>query len=117
MRKTFHKRSEFGCLREFAEALNVPIGTLSSWVRHDFWRWPRRAPWPAKIVPDVLRWRAEELGVGRPPTERTPTDLKGLREQKIREEIRKLRFQADVAESELKERDGRLADVQEFKTW
>jgi hypothetical protein len=106
-------------LAEFAKALRISTSTASGWTKHPLWKWNRKAPWPAEIVPDVLRWKADELQAGRPVNEAIDPaqaeTIRGLREQKLREEIRKLRAQASVAESELAERQRRLIPIEEVE--
>jgi hypothetical protein len=81
-------------LQEFAEGLRTPLSTVSGWIRHDLWKWPKRAPWPRVIAPEVLRWAADNLERGRPAKEKSDPvgteKIKDLREQKLRQEIRKL---------------------------
>lgn len=71
-------------------------------------------------MPDVLRWAADNLEQGRPAADRgTPADpnkperVKDLREQKLRQEIRKLRAHADQAETALAKERGGLHDAAE----
>lgn len=108
------KPTQFRTLKEFAAALDTPISTLSGWTKHELWRWPRRAPWPHEIVPDVLRWAADDLERGRPAKDpSTLTGTQKLRDEKLRQEIRKLRANADQAETALARERGALHDAAE----
>lgn len=99
-------------LAEFATALDAPISTVSGWTKHALWQWPKRAPWPRQIVPDVLRWAASELEKGRPAKDpATLTGTQKLRDEKLRQEIRKLRANADQAETALAKERGALHDA------
>lgn len=109
MGKGSGKTGHYKTLVEFAAALDVPRATLSRWIQRSDWRFSKRAPWPKKIVPDVLRWAADTLEKGRPATD--PAKLKTtqqLRDEKLREEIRKLRANADQAETALARERGEL---------
>jgi hypothetical protein len=107
-----------GTLAEFAEAANTPLSTVSGWIRNAKWRWKKRAPWPADIVPEVLRWAAEELVRGRPEGT-APVDgedeSKALRKQKLRNEVRKLLASAETAETALARVRGQLVDADEVE--
>jgi hypothetical protein len=109
------KPEQFRTLAEFSTGLKVPVSTLSGWIRHDFWQWSKKAPWPKSVVPDVLRAAADNLERGRPPTEKTDPraaqNTKDLREEKLRQEIRKLRAHADQAETALAKERGTLHDA------
>lgn len=105
MAKSAKKRAKPGPIASQAE-LAATVGRsrsqISRWVADD--RWPfGGAPWPQSKVPEILRWMAETLrsvgGGGAHPE---------LRREKLEQEIRKLRAQADQAELE---RDGRLAQL------
>lgn len=102
-------------LSEFAEALKSPTSTVSGWVKHAEWRWPRKAPWRADIVPEALRWAADTLERGRPSksVQLPPGDgsVADLRKQKLQQEIRKLRAHADQAETALAKERGDLHDA------
>lgn len=96
--------------------MNTPISTVSGWLRHSAWQWNARAPWSAAIVPDVLRWAADELHRGRPLSDSKPAapgSNKDLRNEKLRQEIRKLRANADQAETALAKERGALHDADE----
>lgn len=113
MKKTFRKSRSYGTLREFAEALGkIPVTTLSSWIRNPKWKWNSKAPWNADIVPDVLRWAADDLETGRPRKDPAKvTKTQELRDEKLRQEIRKLRANADQAETALARERGQLHDA------
>ncbi len=100
---------------EFAVALHVVTQTVSRWTRHAQWHWSRKGPWSAEIVPDVLRWAADTLERGRPRKEKTDPEgtatIGDLREEKLRQEIRKLRAHADQAETALAKERGDLHDA------
>jgi hypothetical protein len=104
----------FDTLTAFAAALDTPITTVSGWTKHPLWKWPKRAPWASEIVPDVLRWAASELEKGRPAKDpATLTGTQKLRDEKLRQEIRKLRAHADQAETALAKERGALHDAAE----
>jgi phage terminase Nu1 subunit (DNA packaging protein) len=106
------KTRNHATLREFAEALGVPLTTLSGWTKHPLWKWDRKAPWPAAAVPDVLRWAADTLEKGRPARDPDKiTKTQELRDEKLRQEIRKLRANAEQAETALARERGALLDA------
>ena len=107
-RKT-RKQQPFATLKAFAAALDVPLTTLSGWTKHPTWKWPKRAPWPHDITPQVLRWAAESLEKGRPSKPAGSTQH--LRDEKLKQEIRKLRANADQAETALAKERGALHDA------
>lgn len=111
------KAHKYATLTDFAAALKSPISTVSGWLRHDSWQWPKKGPWPHSLVPLVLNWAADTLESGRPSKEKTDPEgvetQKNLREQKLRQEIRKLRAHADQAETALARERGALHDAAE----
>jgi hypothetical protein len=110
--KPARKPRSYRTLKEFAAALDRPLTTVAGWVKHQAWRWGRKAPWAAEIVPDVLRWAADELEKGRPAKDpATLTKTQQLRDEKLRQEIRKLRANADQAETALARERGALHDA------
>ena len=109
-RKT-RKPQQITTLRAFGEALNVPLTTASGWTKHPTWKWSKKAPWSGEIVPDVLRWAAESLEKGRPSKPSGSTQQ--LRDEKLKQEIRKLRANADQAETALAKERGALHDADE----
>ena len=112
-RKT-RKAKAFGSLREFSEALGVPLTTAAGWTKHATWQWNRKSPWLAEIVPAVLRWAADSLEKGRPADASKatkPGSTQQLRDEKLRQEIRKLRANADQAETALAKERGALHDA------
>lgn len=108
MAKPTRKPRNHATLKAFAAALDVPLSTLSGWTKHPLWPWDRKAPWPAALVPNVLRWAADTMEKGRPARDPAKlTKTQELRDEKLRQEIRKLRAHADQAETALaKERGG-----------
>lgn len=102
-------------LTEFAKALDTPDSTVSGWTKHSAWRWNRKGPWQRSILPEVLNWAADELERGRPSLARTDPEgvetTKGLRDEKLRQEIRKLRAHADQAVTALAKERGALHDA------
>jgi hypothetical protein len=106
------KPASFATLTAFAEALQTPISTVSGWTKDARWQWAKKGPWPAACVPDVLRWAADTLEKGRPAKDpATASKTAGLREEKLRQEIRKLRAHADQAETALAKERGALHDA------
>jgi hypothetical protein len=108
-------RAPYASLREFSEALDTPLSTVSGWTKHPQWQWTARAPWPREVVPQVLRWAATMLEKGRPAKSKTDpagfSKTVNLRDEKLRQEIRKLRAHADQAESQLARERGALHDA------
>lgn len=109
-RKT-RKAQPLATLKAFAEALNVPLTTAAGWTKHATWKWGKKAPWQPEIVPDVLRWAAESLEKGRPAKPTGSTQQ--LRDEKLKQEIRKLRANADQAETALAKERSALHDADE----
>jgi hypothetical protein len=103
------KSPPLGTLKEFSEALKSKLSTVSGWTKHPTWKWSKRAPWPSDIVPEVLRWAAESLEKGRPAKPSGSTQQ--LRDEKLKQEIRKLRANADQAETALAKERGALHDA------
>jgi len=114
MPKSTRKSRKLDTLTAFAAALKTPITTVSGWTRHADWKWRKKAPWSDEIVPEVLRWAADTLEKGRPSKQadsKSDDEIKALREQKLRQEIRKLRAHADQAETALAKERGDLHDA------
>ncbi len=105
---------QYQSLKEFAAALDVPLTTLSGWVKHERWRWNRRSPWSDTIRAEVRRWAAEELQKGRPATG-GDDEIKELRRQKLVNEVRKLLASAETAETALARERGELVDATEVE--
>jgi hypothetical protein len=115
VKKPTRKSRALNTLAEFAAALDTPLSTVSGWTKHALWKWNKKAPWAREIIPDVLNWAADELERGRPSTQ-TEADVsttKGLRDEKLRQEIRKLRANADQAVTALMRERGNLHDADE----
>lgn len=71
-------------------------------------------------MPEVLRWAADNLERGRPELEKQPSatagkNTKELRDEKLRQEIRKLRAQADHEETALQKERCELLDANEVE--
>lgn len=114
MAKPVRKSRTLKSLREFSEALKIPLTTVAGWTKHQAWPWGKKAPWGGEIVPDVLRWAADTMEKGRPakdPAKATTTQH--LRDEKLRQEIRKFRAHADQAETALAKERGGLHDAAE----
>lgn len=101
-------------MKELAALVEKDNGTVSRWLRRPDWPFPRKAPWKPAVVPEILRWVADNL---RPPTiDIEPGKPKGgrlteLREEKLTEEIRKLRAQANTFETAYARECGKLLDA------
>ncbi len=114
MKKGVQQSRAIRTLAEFAAALKTPEATVRGWVRHDAWAFNRKSPWSRDIVPGVLNWAADTLERGRKPNDAKPTapgSSKDLRDEKLRQEIRKLRANADQAETALGVERGKLHDA------
>jgi Xaa-Pro aminopeptidase len=105
------KPRPLGTLKAFSEACDRPLTTVAGWTKHAAWKWGRKAPWSSAIVPDVLRWAADELEKGRPKAPTDPGTIADLRRQKLEQEIRKLRAHADQAETALARERADLHDA------
>jgi gas vesicle protein len=98
-------------LRELADACGSKVPTVSGWIRKPWWKWSKRAPWSRSIVPEINRAAAdalEENRGGRPSDPESAESTKELRDEKLRQEIRKLRANADQAETALSKERGAL---------
>jgi phage terminase Nu1 subunit (DNA packaging protein) len=110
--KVNRKSRIFRTLQAFAETLGQPTTTVSGWVKHPAWAWNRKAPWRIDIIPEVLRWAAANLERGRPARGVSPDDVTGkLKRAKLSHETRKLRANADQAETDLAKSRGLLLDA------
>jgi Xaa-Pro aminopeptidase len=107
--------NRLGTLKELSAALKEPLTTVAGWTKHPLWQWSRKAPWQRTDAPAMLLWAADTLERGRPLKEKadpkTASEIAKLREQKLREEIRKLRAHADQAETALSKERGALHDA------
>lgn len=98
-------------VRELAAGLGQSPSTVQGWIKHERWAWERRAPWGQGDVPEMLRWAASNLERGKLASGEGGTvkgTSKDLRDEKLRQEIRKLRAQADQAETALAKERGDL---------
>jgi hypothetical protein len=102
---------------ELAELLGRDPSQVSRYLRDPRWPFPKRGPWHRKIVPDMLRWVADELDqkVAAVGPEDDPDETKTLRKEKLRQEVRKLRAQADAAEVSLARERGDLMTLDDAK--
>lgn len=116
------KARQFRTLEELAEAVERDKGTISRWTKREDWPFARKAPWPASDKPKILRWVADTLekettgGAGAKADGGKPDEQKRLKLEKLKEEIRKLRAQADQAETALKRERGALMDAAEVES-
>lgn len=83
------------------------------------WPFPRQFPIGRTLVPKILRWVADTL-IARESTAREqpgdpPDEVKELRKQKLRNEVRKLLAAAETAETALARERGRLVEAAEVE--
>jgi hypothetical protein len=114
-RKPASKVKSIASLEALAVLVERDISTVSRWTKRPDWTFPRKAPWTPVMVPQILRWVADVL---LPPTVDhgdgkgvAGDELKELRKEKLRKEIRKLHAQADQAETQLARERGKLLDA------
>jgi hypothetical protein len=102
---------------ELAELLGRDPSQVSRYLRDPRWPFPKRGPWHRKIVPDMLRWVADELDqkVAAVGPEDDPDETKTLRKEKLRQEVRKLRAQAEAAEVALARERGDLMTLDDAR--
>jgi phage terminase Nu1 subunit (DNA packaging protein) len=117
MKKPSAKRANAGkavqpvrTLVELSELVERDAGTVSRWTKRDDWPFAKRAPWPRRDVPKILAWVADTLERDA-KAEPGGDETKELRKQKLREEIRKLRANAEQAETALARERGDLLDA------
>lgn len=100
---------------ELAGLVGRDASQISRWTKRDDWPFARKSPWPKADVPKILNWIADTLERGRPAKEKQGETggTTELRKQKLQQEIRKLRAQADQAETALARERGNLHDADE----
>lgn len=109
MRKGTHKPHICKTLKELSDLLDLKVPTLGGYVRRPDWPFNRKAPWSSQLKAKMLDWIADTMENGRPakdPAKATSTQQ--LRDDKLRQEIRKLRANADQAETALARERGEL---------
>lgn len=98
---------------DLARATGRTPQAVGKWLRDPRWTFGP-PPWPRSVVPDVQRWMAAQLEAGGKKLD--PKDaLFGLKEQRLKEDIRKIRAQADTYEVSLARERGRLLDADEVE--
>lgn len=103
-------------LAELAELVQRDPGTVSRWAKRADWPFAKKSPWSRSDVPKILRWVADTLERDtRPAGDEAADETKTLRKQKLREEVRKLRANADQAETALAKERGKLLDADEVE--
>jgi hypothetical protein len=107
-------------LGELSGLVERDPGTVSRWTKRDDWPFAKKAPWSRGDVPKILRWVADTLERDTRPDrgegdDESADDTKALRKQKLREEVRKLRANADQAETALAKERGSLIDAGEVE--
>jgi hypothetical protein len=102
---------------ELAELLGRDPSQISRYLRDPRWPFPKRGPWHRKLVPDMLRWVADELDqkVAAIGPDDAADEMKSLRKEKIKQEIRKLRAQAEAAEVALARERGDLMTLDDAR--
>lgn len=108
------KSASIPTIRELAKLVEKDTGTVSRWLKRPDWTFDRKGPWKPEIVPEILRWVANNLRA--PTIDHDPGKPKGgrlteLREEKLTEEIRKLRAQANTFEAAYARECGKLLDA------
>lgn len=98
-------------LKELAALTDRDLSTVSRWPKRDDWPF---GPLPLKrsLVPKVLTYAAdlrEKQGNAKPGS--GDEETKALRKEKLREEVRKLRANADQAETALARERGVLVEA------
>jgi phage terminase Nu1 subunit (DNA packaging protein) len=103
---------------ELAGLVDRDPGTVSRWMKREDWPFPRQFPLGRSLVPKILRWVADTLLARDLNRESDAPDdpKKDLRQEKLRQEIRKLHAQADTAETALAKERGQLIDAGEVET-
>lgn len=101
-------------LKDLAALVSRDIGTVSRWLKRDDWSFGG-FPIPRSAVPKIQRWMADTLErqAEAVPTGTGDVETKQLRKDKLREEVRKLRANADQAETALARERGALMDAAE----
>lgn len=98
-----------------ATALGCKQPQVSGYIRRKDWPFGK-GPWKPSQVPVIQRWRADNLKQGAPEKPKPgDTRTSKLREEKLDAEVRKLRAQADEAETALARERGKLVPVEEVK--
>lgn len=114
-RKTKATGRVIASARELAATVGRSHTAIQKWLKRDDFPFSRSGPWQADEVPALLRWAADNLKSGGQDEKGTfPRGggvTKDLRDEKLRQEIRKLRAQADQAETELERERGKLHDA------
>lgn len=100
-------------MSELADLVGRDVSQISRWLRRDDWPFGG-PPWNRGTVPKVLRWVADVLERQAPAGDSDgdgADDTTALRKDKLRQEIRKLRANADQAETALARERGKLMDA------
>jgi len=98
-----------------AKALGCKQPQVSGYIRRKDWPFGK-GPWKPGQIPAIQRWRADNLKPGAPEKPKAgDTRTSKLREEKLDAEVRKLRAQADEAETALARERGKLIPVEEVK--
>jgi hypothetical protein len=104
-------------VRDLAKAVEKSHTAVGKWVKRADWPFSRKPPWKRDQLPAIMRWAADTLA---PNTHADPADdqadnTAALRRQKLQQEIRKLRANADQAETALAKERGQLLDAGEVE--
>jgi hypothetical protein len=102
--------TKFQSARDLAKAADVSHTAVNRWVKHPEWPFSRKPPWKRSDLPAILRWAADIL---RPAAadDGSSDEMKALRKEKLRQEIRKLMANANQAETSLAKERGYLHDA------
>ena len=107
------KQNSIRTTRELGKKLDVSASVICDYCKRPEWPFARRGPWPMSDIPNMLRWRAEVLA--RHKDDHVATgEIGELRKTKLKQEIRKLTAQADVAEREFAILEERYGSREEF---
>ncbi len=97
--------------RELSVLVERDESQISRWLQDD--RWPfGSAPWSRSDLPKMLRWIAEDL---RNKPDEADAGTAPLRREKLEQEIRRLKAQAETFELQLAKEKGASLDAAEVK--
>jgi phage terminase Nu1 subunit (DNA packaging protein) len=108
--------------RELADALDVSVSVVNSYLRDERWTFARKPDWPRRDVEAMLQWREDNL-VRRAGAEAGSLakgdgdELKQLRKIKLAEEIEKIREQKLLARQTRRRVDGELVETAKVQQW
>ena len=101
----------YDSVRKLADRLELSHTAVNGYVKRNDWPFNRKGPWRESQVPEIQRWAADTLEKRAGPDEESGDETKKLRKDKLREEVRKLRANADQAETALQRERGTLMEA------